>query len=136
MGYFKTELSDRNKWAISKHRYLELTHFCLQYPEWQRQLREIDILRNSVGERVDLDRNWSDPTSEIVIRRSLIFDRVEMVERVAREAERDLASYILLAVTKGLTYPQLSTCMDIPCGKDMFYDRRRKFFWLLDKERQ
>lgn len=23
----------------------------------------------------------------------------------------------------------------IPCGKDYYYDRYRKFFWLLDKER-
>lgn len=29
------ELSERNPYYISKHRYYELKHFCLQYPEWE-----------------------------------------------------------------------------------------------------
>lgn len=136
MSYYKSELSNKSKWAISKHRYLELYHFCLQYPEWQRQLREIDILRSvMVDVPASKDLNWIDPTSELVIKRSLIFERIELIERMAREAEKDLASYILLAVTRDLTYSQIKARLDIPCGKDMFYDRRRKFFWLLDKER-
>lgn len=135
MSYYKSELSNKSKWVISKHRYLELYHFCLQYPEWQRQIREIDILRSGIMDGIKRDLNWTDPTSELVIKRSLIFERIELVERIAREAEKDLASYILLAVTRDMTFNQLNARLDIPCGKDMFYDRRRKFFWLLDKER-
>lgn len=26
--------------------------------------------------------------------------------------------------------------LDIPCGKDLYYDRYRRFFWLLDKLRE
>ena len=135
MSYYKSELSNKSRWAISKHRYLELYHFCLQYPEWQRQLREIDVLRSTWTKSNQSDTNWSDPVNEIVIKRSLIFERIELVERIAREADKDLASYILLAVTRDLTYGQIKARIDIPCGKDMFYDRRRKFYWLLDKER-
>jgi len=46
-----------------------------------------------------------------------------------------LHRYILKAVTEGLSYTYLRTRMDIPCGKDMYYDRYRKFFWLLSQER-
>lgn len=29
----------------------------------------------------------------------------------------------------------LITLLDIPCSRDMYYDRYRKFFWLLDNAR-
>ena len=45
MGYLKNELSGKNKYHLSKHRYLELKHFCLQYPEWKKRLKEIDDIR-------------------------------------------------------------------------------------------
>lgn len=32
----RSELSPKNKYYIAKHRYYELKHFCLQYPEWKQ----------------------------------------------------------------------------------------------------
>ena len=57
------------------------------------------------------------------------------IEKVAIEADRYLSQYILKAVTENLSYTYLKTKMGIPCGKDMYYDRYRKFFWLLNKVR-
>lgn len=62
-------------------------------------------------------------------------ERVVLVERIAGEADNDLHTYILKAVTEGLSYTYLRTKMNIPCGRDMYYDRYRKFFWLLDNAR-
>ena len=62
-------------------------------------------------------------------------DRIEMVEKIAKEADDYLWQYILKAVTENLSYTHLKTRFDIPCGKDMYYDRYRKFFWLLNKAR-
>ena len=31
----RAEVSKKNKYYISKHRYYELKHFCLQYKEWE-----------------------------------------------------------------------------------------------------
>lgn len=58
-----------------------------------------------------------------------------MVEQTAIEADADLAHYILKAVTEGLSYSHLKARLEIPCGKDMYYDRYRRFFWLLSKIR-
>lgn len=33
----RPELSKKNKYWIPRHRYYELKHFCLQYPEWKEQ---------------------------------------------------------------------------------------------------
>lgn len=58
-----------------------------------------------------------------------------MVEQTAIEADANLAYYILKAVTEGLSYSHLKARLEIPCGKDMYYDRYRRFFWLLSKIR-
>ena len=54
-----------------------------------------------------------------------------MVEQAAIEAEPELYSYILKAVTENLTFVVLKNVYGIPCERDMFYDRRRKFYWVL-----
>lgn len=37
MSIVKPELSKANRYWISKHRYYELYHFCLQYYEWEKE---------------------------------------------------------------------------------------------------
>ena len=59
-----------------------------------------------------------------------------MIEQVARETDPNLAVYILKGITEELSYDYLKTRLNIPCSKDTYYDRYRKFFWLLNKERQ
>ena len=46
-------------------------------------------------------------------------------------ADPELYSYILKAVTEGTTFVVLKSLYGIPCERDMFYDRRRKFYWVL-----
>ncbi len=67
--------------------------------------------------------------------RSRYLERMQAVERAAMETDPYLASYILKAVTEGLSFNYLKARLEIPCSRDMYYDRYRKFFWLLDKER-
>lgn len=50
-------------------------------------------------------------------------------------ADPSLADYILKAVTEGYSYTYLKTMLGIPCGRSMYFDRYRKFFWLLSKVR-
>jgi hypothetical protein len=61
---------------------------------------------------------------------------MDMLERVAKETDEKLASYILKAITEGISYDHLRARTDIPCCKDTYYDLYRRFFWLLSKERQ
>lgn len=68
--------------------------------------------------------------------RSVYLDRICTIEKAARDADPYLASYILKAVTEGLSYSYLKARLEIPCGRDMYYDRYRRFFWLLDRKRQ
>lgn len=133
----RPEISMKNKYWIDKHRHYELKHFCLQYPKWKQECSEISesVLAASTFDRAPSSNTLSDPTSRSVIRKDYYLERIEMIERAAMDADKYLHDYILKAVTEGLSYTYLKLKLDIPCGKDMFYDRYRKFFWLLSNSR-
>lgn len=38
MRHEKPELSEKNLYHLSRHRYYELKHFCFQYPEWKKNI--------------------------------------------------------------------------------------------------
>ena len=134
----RSTISKNNKYWIDKHRYYELKHFCLQYKEWKKEY----LTLNSFGQsHLDLAGyikilSKTDKTSTCAIERMYYKDKIEMIERAAHETDPDLFNYILLAVTEDLSYTYLKTKLEMPCSRDMYYDRYRKFFWLLDKTRQ
>lgn len=74
-----------------------------------------------------------DPIGTCVEERSIYYGRMKVIERAAEEADPFLSSYLLKAVTEGYSYDHLKARLEIPCGRDMYYDRYRKFFWLLDQ---
>lgn len=81
------------------------------------------------------NKNVSDRTVMKAEARMYYTDRINMLERISKEADSDLAKYILKGVTEGVPYDYLKAKLDIPCCKDTYYDRYRRFFWLLNKER-
>ena len=133
----RPELSIKNKYHIDKHRHYELKHFCLQYPTWKKAYVDLDNLGISIStmERLSYGNQPGDPTAKRAIAKAQLTERIEMIERSAKEADDYLWQYILKAVTENLSYTHLKAKFDIPCGKDMYYDRYRKFFWLLSKVR-
>lgn len=133
----RAELSEKNKYYIDKHRHYELKHFCLQYPDWKREYAEIDepSIATSSFSRIPSSNIPGDPTGSQAIAKARLTERIKMVERVAKETDEYIWDYILKAVTEGLSYTYLKTRLNIPCGKDMYYDRYRRFFWLLSKIR-
>lgn len=120
----RAELSSKNKYWISKHRYYELKHFCLQYPEWKKMYSDLHdtIIPLSISKRIAM--------------RAIYSANVELIEKAAREADPYLYEYIIKGVTEGKSYTYMRTVLNIPCGKDMYYDRYRKFFWLLSESRK
>lgn len=132
----RAELSKKNKYWISKHRYYELKYFCLQYPLWRRAYELLDGLQLCSYDLVYVSNSdISDVTGKCVEEREIYLERMKTVEQAAIEADPYLASYILKAVTEGHSYNYLQTKLNIPCGRDMYYDRYRRFFWILSQER-
>lgn len=134
----RAELSTNNKYYIDKHRYYELKHFCMQYLSWKKTYAALLELSatSSLLESSPSGNEHSDLTAKYAIRRSYYADKIKMIEQAAKDADEDLYIYILKAVTEGLSYTYLKTRLEMPCGRDMYYDRYRRFFWLLNESRK
>lgn len=134
----RAEISQKNKYWIDKHRHYELKHFCLQYPMWKKAYKDFDdpSIPLSMIERVPTSNLPGDPTAKRAVMKTQYAEKMELIERVAREADKYLYDYILKAVTENLSYTYLKSKLEIPCGKDLYYDRYRKFFWLLSEARK
>ena len=76
-----------------------------------------------------------DRTARNAVLKAYYAERMELIERVAYQTDHELGSYILRAVTEELSYTYLHSKLEIPCRRDMYYDRYRKFFWLLSNAR-
>lgn len=135
----RPEISKRNKYYISKHRFYELKHFCLQYPEWQEEYRRIESeisAGNYILDGMPKGSDKLDRTGENAVKLARIKEKIRIVEECSVAADPYLAKWILKAVTDGYSFTYLKTVMDIPCERDMYYDRYRKFFYLLSRRIQ
>lgn len=136
----RPELSEKNKYWIERHRYYELKHFCMQYPIWKKVGMALDAsgFRNVplYAEALSKTNALADPTADCGMTKAFYSKRMDMLERTALQADPELADYILKGVTEGVSYDSLKARLEIPCCKDTYYDRYRRFFWLLSKERQ
>lgn len=131
----RPNISKKSRYYLSVHRYYELVHFCLQYHEWEAGAKavlgemahsKIDILRSSGIE-------WSKPTEEKAIALNVWKKKMDLVELSAKEADPSIWKWLLRSVTDDLSYGVLYV-EGIPCGRDYFYERRRKLLWILSKK--
>ncbi len=134
----RSEVSVKNRYWLPKHRYYELKHFCFQYPEWKQNYKSLDGLptKSSItSEHVD-GGAVPDPTALYAEARIYYRDRMDMVEKAARDAAGDLSPLLLRAVTEKISYEHLAAREIVPCCKEVWYAAYRRFFWLLDKARK
>lgn len=104
------------RYGISEFRFRELYYYTLQYPEWEKAYlagkkspEELESLRRKMDE----------------------------IDILCLRAEEGLAEYIRAGVIwKDMTYTTLRSVFGIPCDRNTYYKYRRKFYWLLDKERK
>ena len=117
------------KYNISKHRFRELYYFCLQYQEWLDELKYKTDDVSSVGiTNMPTSHNTNSNVERLALRRAQLEEKCKILEQTAIEADPELYQYILKAVTnEGISYNYLKMVMNIPCCKNVWYDRRRKF---------
>lgn len=139
-------------WGISWEEYKELTYFCLQYDRKRREADALLTLKLSTPTPETYHRNGreygtfmphgsghtSDPTAMTAERRERMLKDVRMIEQAAQLAGRlddgyDISKPLLKAVTtrSGVQSVMAHPNTRPPCGKNLFYAARRKFFWIL-----
>ena len=135
----RPEISNKNEYKIERHRYYELKHFCLQYPIWKQAYQALDGLSKRPKDLAIFVKNGQlkgDPTQRCAESRLYFASCMKTVEQTASDTDSELSNYILHAVTEGLSFTTLKMLYDIPCCRDTYYERYRRFFWLLDKVRK
>lgn len=133
----RPEISKKSKYWIERHRYYELKHFCLQYPIWKKAYQSLDSMVRFAYDVARVDSNKiSNPVEDCAEAREFYYDRMKMVESAAKETDEYFGSYILRAVTEGLSFDCLHTKYGIPCCKDTYYNLYRRFFYLLSQLRK
>lgn len=130
-----SELSKKNRYWIPKHRYLELVHFCLQYDQWKKDYADLMGLRSVNTENSRHSSGTGNPTEAAGMRAANLSKKIEAIDQAAQEADPQIAKWILAGVTKEDTsFDTLKKKYRIPCERKMYYNRRRKFFWILSKK--
>ena len=93
----RPELSTKNKYYIGKHRYYELKHFCLQYPEWKKSHAEFEDISIPLLmiEHVLTDDLPGDPTAKRALMKFFYSERIKLIEKTAIETDPYLYNYII-----------------------------------------
>lgn len=127
-----------SKHGISGKRYKELCGFCEQYPEWIDKLKyKTDTVKSK--EITDMPVppfGNSDQTGNLATERVELQKKCELIEQTAIEASADLYQYIIKAVCYEVPVHYLISVEEMPLGKSAFYELRRYFFFLLDKNKK
>lgn len=118
----RTSISKKNPYWVPKHRFLELYHFSLQYKDWVKELTDTIYIPS--------DPEF-DPTGETAVRLAKLSGYCELVKQCCIDADSALWRFIFMGVTESVSYETLRARYHIPCGKDYYYLRYRKYFWLL-----
>lgn len=133
----RRDLKLKDDFGISNKRYRELYYFCQQYHEWKDELRwNSDTLKSPSLTGMPGSGAISDQTGNHATKRAELSLKCDLIEQTAYEADPVIYPHIIKNVTnEGIGFTYLQTVMNIPCGKDLFYKARRKFFYLLDKKK-
>lgn len=127
-----------DKYNISLNRYRELLYFCRQYPEWKDELRyNTDCLKSPDLTGQPKSTEITDQTSRLAIRRAELASKCELIEQAAIKADEEVYQYIIKNITdENAGYNYLRMILRLPMGRNQFYEARRRFFWILDKNKK
>jgi len=128
-----------DKYGISSKRYKELCGFCEQYPDWKKQINEANATLMRGMSYDDMPKNpnmgTSDTVGNVAVRMADLQSKCNLIEEVAKQADAELWQCIIKSVCYEVSPTYLIAYEDMPLSKSAFYERRRYFFYLLDKER-
>lgn len=123
------------KYHLSRFEFGYAKWFALKYPEW---LEEYNRLKDSVG-AMNYDKlpgksgKVDDSTARLATKRAELREKMLKVERCAFDAGGDINEYILKSVIyEDVTFDDMKAA-GMPAERTMFYERRRKFYFLLSQ---
>lgn len=112
-----------NEYELSKHRFYELKHFCLQFEEWWHVYNDADGYAKESG------KNEGDTTSKDGITRAEAHRRMLLVLDAGKDTGYEDWLRLVSYVTGGAQRRPPRK------DKELFFYYYRKFFWILSQRR-
>lgn len=118
--------------GIKKERYLELLHFCRQYPDWKTEAASLLGLHGQNMDGMPHGAHPGDPVASAAANRARLLRRIQMVEECAvgvgsGEWYAALIQHICLA----RPYSMLDTAILPTSDRNSFFRAKKEFFLLL-----
>lgn len=132
----RPELSKKNPYWIPKEKYYELLYFSRQYNTMRQEKRDLLRTYPSIGtSEYVMTSDISDPVIKAAVRAEELSAKMKLIEDTVMEAGPDIYKWLLIGVTTDYSYNYLAKKLNMPSGKDLYYDRYRKYFYYLSKKR-
>ena len=132
----RPELSKKNPYWIPKEKYYELLYFSRQYNTMRQEKRDLLRTYQSIGtSEYVMTSDISDPVIKAAVRAEELSAKMKLIEDTVMEAGPDIYKWLLIGVTTDYSYNYLAKKLNMPAGKDLYYDRYRKYFYYLSKKR-
>lgn len=132
----RPELSKKNPYWIPKEKYYELLYFSRQYNTMRQEKRDLLRTYPSIGtSEYVMTSDISDPVIKAAVRAEELSAKMKLIEDTVMEAGPDIYKWLLIGVTTDYSYNYLAKKLNMPAGKDLYYDRYRKYFYYLSKKR-
>ena len=129
-------LSAKNEYQLDNAAFYHAYYFALRYPTFKDMLEEMGD--GSRGLSYDSQPHGSANKSSLenlAIKRSRVSSRIDLIESSCRLADAELYPWLIKAVTnKDVGYEYLRYQLGIPCSRGTFYNRRRKFYYILSNK--
>ena len=120
--------------GISKDRYIELLHFCRQYPEWKIEANSLLGIRAIKADGQPKGSGKSDPVVLAAERREKLMEKIGIVDECAKAVGGgDWFAVIIQNVCIGKSYTQIDQALMPTSYRNEFFSRRREFFEILNK---
>ena len=126
--------SKKSKYYLPKESFLTAVHYCKQYPLWVAEIETIAGTVKGISydkPRVQASSDY-DPTEEAAIRLSDVSKKKDLLDKITVEIGGNLAEWIVYGVCYDMPYYKLQM-KGIPCGKDLYYLLRRRFYYEVSK---
>ena len=123
------------KWALDSDEFLTAYYYAKNYDKWMDRLAGLNGGLSGVsydGLNVQTSGNYN-ATEHDAIERADLTLKIQKIKDAAIETDKVLAPYLMKMATtrQHISYFYLSNTMNIPCGKDLYYEKRHKFYYIL-----
>ena len=124
-----------DKYTLSERRKKTVVAYAMEYVEWKKEYDSFNLENKGIDQSAERIRqsDIKDNTKDAALILHDLSRKIILMQQTAKEADPFIWKYILRGVTENLTYEQLFA-QGLPCSRNTYYERRRRFYWLLSRK--